>query len=83
MTDRRSDLQADLLADLQGAAAARTLPSDPHPVAPVATEAAPATPALALELTPLRWSLPSVAATGTGLGLALRVGPLGLSISLG
>ena len=80
MTASRSDLQADLLADLQGAAAARTLPSDPPPLPPVSA-AHPVTPVLAARLTPLRWSLPRVRADG--LGLQLRLGPLELSVALG
>ena len=77
------DLRADLLADLQGAATARTLPSDPHPVAPVAPAAGPTTPQVALKLTPLRWSLPSVTSIGAGLGLTLRVGPVEVAVALG
>ena len=80
MSASRSDLQADLLADLQGAAAARTLPSDPPPV-PAVTVAHPVTPVLAARLTPLCWSLPGLRADG--LGLQLRIGPLELSVALG
>ena len=74
------DLRADLLADLQSAASARTLPADPAP-APTETAAVLPTPVLGLQVTPLRWSLPGLKADG--LGLRLRVGPLQVSVGLG
>jgi len=76
MSDLRADLKADLLADL-------TTPEppapEPAPVAPVA-EHTEVTPAVSFEVTPLRWSRPRV--VSTGLGKAVRVGPLSVGLSL-
>jgi hypothetical protein len=74
----KSDLQSDLLADLQGAANARPLPASPPPVQAIAAGVLPRpTPAIDVRVTPLRWSWPRVT------GRALRVGPLQVSLSLG
>jgi hypothetical protein len=86
----KTDLQNDLLADLQGAANARPLPAShplsppppPLPVTPTA-QLRPPTPALEVRLTPLRWVRPAIAPAGSGLGLGLRVGPVQVSLSLG
>ena len=67
-----NDLTADLLADLR-----RPAPLPSAPVLPPLRElpAAAGTPAVAVTLTPLRWSLPAFAAPGSGHGLAVRLGP--------
>ena len=87
----KTDLQSDLLADLQGAANARPLPADAPPVvtggpllppAPAA-QLLPPTPALEVRVTPLRWVRPAIKPAGNGLGLGLRVGPVQVSVSLG
>ena len=80
MTGQRSNLQADLLADLQGAASARTLPTGPPPVAAAPEVTAP-TPLLTVQVTPLRWSVPLLRTDG--FGVRLRLGPLELSASFG
>lgn len=68
----REDLTADLLADLGRPA---PLPSA-VPLPPLA-ELPPGsgTPAVAVTLTPLRWSRPSLAAPERGHGLAVHLGP--------
>ena len=73
----KNDLQSDLLADLQGAANARPLaPATPEvPAIPRGVLPRP-TPALAVRVTPLRWSWPRLTAEG------LRVGPVQVSLSL-
>jgi hypothetical protein len=82
----KTDLQSDLLADLQGAANARPLPAEPPaPPLPVTAPAQllPPTPALELRVTPLRWVRPAIKPSGSGMGLGLRVGPVQVSLSLG
>ena len=84
----KTDVQSDLLADLQGAANERPLPSAPPtaqpplPVTPTA-QLLPPTPALELRVTPLRWVRPAIKPSGSGLGLGVRVGPVQVSLSLG
>ena len=67
-----NDLTADLLADLQRPA---PLPSSPVLPPLPALPAATGTPAVAVTLTPLRWSRPAVVASGSGHGVAVRLGP--------
>lgn len=68
----QSDLTADLLTDL---ATPVPLPSalmrPPLPELPRTG----GTPAVALTLTPLRWSRPRLAATRSGTGITLQAGP--------
>jgi hypothetical protein len=72
----------DLLADLQGERSARlAAPPVPPPSAPTAG-AQPATPALDVSVTPLKWSLPRMSAAAHGLGLAVRVGPLHVTLGM-
>lgn len=84
MTRNPSDLTADLLSDLQGAAAARPLPSSPPPL-PVDDSAGPTppTPTVEVRFTPMRWSLPKVVPVDRGLGVGMAVGPLRVSLSFG
>jgi hypothetical protein len=84
----KTDLQSDLLADLQGAANARPLPASAQPVGalplPVPQgELRPPTPALNVRVTPLRWVRPGLVSPAAGLGLGLRLGPFQVSLSLG
>ncbi|MCU1590870.1 MAG: hypothetical protein JWP11_2126 [Frankiales bacterium] len=84
----KTDLQSDLLADLQGAANARPLPSAPAPTAPPLAaphteRLRPPTPSLDVRVTPLRWVRPGLVAPAAGLGLGLRLGPVQVSLSLG
>ena len=82
----KTDPQSDLLADLQGAANARPLPTSPPaaplPVTPTA-QLLPPPPALEVRVTPLRWVRPAIKPSGSGLGLGVRVGPVQVSLSLG
>jgi hypothetical protein len=80
----KTDVQSDLLADLQVAAGARPLPATPPQPLPTTASAQlrPPTPALDLRLTPLRWQRPGVVPPATGMGLGLRLGPVQLSLSL-
>jgi hypothetical protein len=85
-----TDLQNDLLADLQAAASARPLPTDaaPHlpPPMPVAQgELRPPTPSLDVRVTPLRWTRPGLVSPdpSLGLGLGVRIGPVQVSLTLG
>lgn len=71
----------DLLADLQDEVAARPA-APPTPPPGAADSAAAPTPTLGLELTPLRWSLPSVRAVPRGPGLAVSVGPVRVSLAV-
>jgi hypothetical protein len=74
----KSDLQSDLLAELQGAAKARPLPAAPPTVHAIAPGVLPRpTPAIEVRVTPLRWSWPRLS------GRALRLGPVQVSLSLG
>ena len=69
---RKNDLRDDLLADL-----ARPAPlpaSVPLPPLPDLPEGG-GTPAVAVTLTPLRWSRPCLAAPSRGHGVAVRLGP--------
>ncbi|HWG93340.1 MAG TPA: hypothetical protein VNU66_03830 [Mycobacteriales bacterium] len=71
----------DLLADLQGEVGARpAAPATPPPSVP--TGAQRLTPTFALSVTPLRWQVPSVGPVPTGLGVAVRVGPLQVSLGI-
>lgn len=79
--DLRSELQADLLADLAGPVEETTAPPAPEPVA-VPPELTDATPALSLEWTPLRWSRPKVAKVRGGLGKTICLGPLRVELSV-
>jgi hypothetical protein len=85
----KTDLQSDLLADLQGAANARPLPTTatPRTSPSLAVEPGellrPPTPALDVRVTPLRWARPGFVSPTAGLGLGLRCGPLQLSLTLG
>lgn len=66
-----TDLQNDLLADLQSASYAAP--------APIAAR----TPTLDLRLTPLRWSGLRVSAAAPPSGLAVHLGPVRVRLSLG
>jgi hypothetical protein len=78
----RDDLQADLLADLSPQAApAPPPPPEPEPL-PVPPAPHDATPALSMELTPLRWSRPRFVRASDGLGKAIRLGPLTVELSV-
>jgi hypothetical protein len=75
----RDDLQADLLADLTPRVSPPPAPAEPDPLPP---ELHDATPALSLEVTPLKWSRPRFARAADGVGKALRVGPLTVQLSV-
>ena len=62
----------DLLADLQGEVAAR----------PVTPPLPGGTPALDVSVTPLQWSMPRLAPATHGVGLAVRVGPVLVSVGV-
>jgi hypothetical protein len=79
MKDLRADLQADLLADLTPAAPA---PVEVTETAPLPPDLADATPALTVQLTPLRWSRPRVVSARGGLGKALKAGPWRVELSV-
>lgn len=72
----------DLLADLQCERAARLAAPPVPPPAPSVAGAVAATPALDVSVTPLRWSLLRVGAATHGIGVAVRVGPVHLSLAL-
>ena len=85
----KNDLQSDLLADLQGAANARPLPSETplpsRPALPELTEPQhlrPPTPSVNLRFTPLRWGRPGLEPVEEGMGVGLRLGPLRISVAL-
>lgn len=67
-----NDLTADLLVDLQRPA---PLPSSPVLRPLPELPAAAGTPAVAVTLTPLRWSRPAFVAPVSGHGVAVRLGP--------
>jgi hypothetical protein len=72
----------DLLADLQDEVAARpAAPPTPPPALP-RSQGAPLTPAFDMSVTPLRWSLPSLGPVPHGIGLAVRVGPVQVSLGV-
>lgn len=75
----KDDLTADLMADLD-----RPAPLPSAPTAPPVPPAPPAraTPSFTMTVTPLRWSLPGLDATGRGLGVAVKVGPVRLEVAL-
>jgi hypothetical protein len=77
----RDDLQADLLADL----AAKELEPTSAPVAPEPAVLPPdipdVTPAISVDVTPLRWSRPRFVRSSDGLGKALRVGPVTVQLT--
>lgn len=77
--DLRSDLQADLLADLAPPATVAAPETPSEPLAPELTEA---TPALSVHWTPLRWSRPKVVRAVGGTGKALKLGPLKVELSV-
>ena len=73
----------DLLADLQDEVAARpAAPPTPLPSSLPRGQGAPLTPTLDLSVTPLRWSLPSVGPVPTGIGLAVKAGPVRFSVGV-
>jgi hypothetical protein len=73
----------DLLADLRGEVGSRpAAPAVPHPPAAVPTGAQRLTPTFAMSVTPLRWQVPSVGPVPTGIGVAVRVGPLQVSLGI-
>jgi hypothetical protein len=77
----KDDLQADLLADLAGPVEETPAPPAVEPL-PVPPELNEATPALKLELTPLRWSRPKVTTVRGGLGKTIAVGPWRVELSV-
>lgn len=73
----------DLIIDLRTEAAARPAAPPVEPAAPaVPTGGRQLTPAFDLSVTPLRWALPSVGPAGRGVGLAVRVGPVQLTLGV-
>jgi hypothetical protein len=72
----------DLLADLQDEVAAR--PAAPHTPPPTPSERGRGalTPTFDLQVTPLRWRLPSVRPADAGVGLAVAVGPVQVSLGV-
>ncbi len=86
MNDLLTDLAADLAADLERPAPLPSpgMPSPgtvTPPTAPAPTERG-ARPAVAVVLTPLRWSRPAVGRTEHGTGLAVRLGPWRIEVAL-
>ena len=87
----KTDLQSDLLADLQVAVNARPLPTAAVPAGPPPLDLPqgellrPPTPSMDLRVTPLRWSRPGLVSPdpALGLGLGVRVGPVQISLTLG
>jgi hypothetical protein len=79
--DLRSELQADLLADLAPAVEEPVAAAPAEPVA-VPAELTEATPALSLQWTPLRWSRPKVTKVRGGLGKSVTLGPLKVELSV-
>lgn len=78
MKDLQADLTADLMADLgRPAPLPAATPLAPLPELPRTS----GTPALALTVTPLRWSRPGLAAAERGAGLAVRLGPLRVEVA--
>jgi hypothetical protein len=72
----------DLLADLQGAVSARPAAPPTSPGLVPSGEAARLTPAVDVAVTPLRWRLPSFRPAAGGLGIAVRLGPLTVTVSV-
>lgn len=73
----------DLIIDLRTEASARPAAPAVEPPAPaVPSEGRPLTPAFDLSVTPLRWALPSVGPSARGVGLAVRVGPVQLTLGV-
>ena len=72
----------DLLADLQGAVTARPAAPPTLPREVPTGEPASLTPAVDLSVTPLRWALPSFGPAARGVGVALRVGPIQLTVGV-
>ena len=71
----------DLLADLQGERSSRpAAPPVPPRVPPASSDAT--TPALDVSVTPLKWSLPRVGPASTGMGLAVQVGPVQVTLGV-
>ncbi len=71
----------DLLADLQGERSARPAAPPVPPLTPQPSSDA-TTPALDVSVTPLKWSLPRVGPASTGMGLAVKVGPVQVSLGV-
>lgn len=79
----KSDLQSDLLADLQGAVNARPLPAEaPLPDATTSGNLRPPTPSVEVKFTPMRWGRPRIVSVEDGLGFGVRVGPLRISVAI-
>jgi hypothetical protein len=72
----------DLLADLRGEVSARPAAPPTPPPAELPREGAPLTPALDVSVTPLRWSLPSFGPVPRGFGLAVKAGPVQMSVAI-
>lgn len=80
--ERGGDLRSELAAELGSTSAPSPLPSAP-PGAPLPdVPTAIGTPALSVRLTPLRWSLPRLDSSEQGAGLAVRVGPWRIEITV-
>lgn len=76
----RTDLHADLLADLTPRLDEEPAsPPEPTPVPPELTDV---TPTLSLGISPLRWSRPRVVRSSDGVGKAFRVGPLTVELAV-
>ena len=76
----RDDLQADLLADLAAKELEPTPTAAPDP-APLPPDLPDVTPALSVDVTPLRWSRPRFARSADGLGKALKIGPVTVQLT--
>ena len=74
----------DLLADLQTEVAARPAApaTPPPPPQEVPHGLRSLTPAFDVSVTPLRWALPSMGPAAHGVGLAVRVGPVQVSVGV-
>ncbi len=71
----------DLLADLQGERTARPAAPPVPPLVPHPSSDA-TTLALDVSVTPLKWSLPQVGPASTGMGLAVKIGPVQVSLGV-
>ncbi|WP_448627724.1 hypothetical protein [Geodermatophilus sp. URMC 64] len=84
MTTRRSSLQDELLADLRTAAPIPVTPAEPAeaPSEPATVPAERRNPTFEMQVTPLRWARPKVAAAPErGAGLLVSAGPLRIQLS--